>query len=148
MSFAVDANLLVYGSNRDSPYYEASRGFLEERVRGREIFCIAWQTAMAYLRIVTHRQILPSPLSPREALRNLAALEALPHVRMLGELKGFLSAYVEATGGEPLRGNLVPDAHLAAVLLQHDVRTLYTHDSDFRRFSFLDVRNPLAAKGP
>lgn len=146
MSFAVDANLLVYASNRDSPYHEASREFLEERVRGREIFCIAWQTAMAYLRIVTHRRILPSPLSPEEAVHNLAALEALPHVRMLGEREGFLSAYAEATAGEPFRGNLVPDAHLAAVLLQHDVRTLYTHDSDFRRFSFLDVRNPLAAK--
>lgn len=39
---------------------------------------------------------------------------------------------------------LVPDAHLAAILLQHDVRKLYTNDSDFRRFTFLDVRNPLA----
>ena len=44
----------------------------------------------------------------------------------------------------PVRGNLVPDAHLAALLRQHGIRTLYTNDSDFRKFSFLDVRNPFA----
>jgi uncharacterized protein len=40
------------------------------------------------------------------------------------------------------RRNLVPDAHLAALLRQHDIRTLYTTDTDFRKFEFLDVRNP------
>ena len=43
-----------------------------------------------------------------------------------------------------LRGNLVPDAHLASLLRQHGVRTLYTVDRDFRRFPFLDVRDPFA----
>lgn len=47
------------------------------------------------------------------------------------------------TRSVPTRGNLVPDAHLAAVLSQHGVVTLYTHDRDFRKFSFLDVRDPL-----
>jgi hypothetical protein len=42
------------------------------------------------------------------------------------------------------RGNLVPDAHLAALLSQHGVVTLYTRDRDFRKFSFLDVRDPVA----
>ena len=40
----------------------------------------------------------------------------------------------------PTRGNLVPDAHLASI---HGIKTLYTHDRDFRKFSFLDVRDPL-----
>jgi predicted nucleic acid-binding protein len=43
-----------------------------------------------------------------------------------------------------VRGNLVPDAHLAALLLQHGVKTLYTKDTDFRKFDFLNVRDPLA----
>jgi predicted nucleic acid-binding protein len=42
------------------------------------------------------------------------------------------------------RGNLVPDAHLAALLLQHGVRRLYTNDREFRKFDFLETRNPLA----
>jgi predicted nucleic acid-binding protein len=43
-----------------------------------------------------------------------------------------------------VRANLVPDAHLAAVLRQHGVRTLFTRDADFRKFDFLDVRDPFA----
>jgi predicted nucleic acid-binding protein len=42
----------------------------------------------------------------------------------------------------PVRGNLVPDAHLAALLRQHGVTTLYTNDVDFRKFTFLTVVNP------
>lgn len=144
MSFSVDVNLLVYASDRGSPYHVAARAFLEERAAGREIFCIAWATAMSYLRIVTHPGILASPLHPTEALANLGSLADLSHVRMLSEEEGFLEVYAEVTGGEPLRGKLVPDAHFAAILLQHDVRKLYTNDSDFRRFFFLDVRNPFA----
>jgi predicted nucleic acid-binding protein len=44
-----------------------------------------------------------------------------------------------------VRGNLVPDAHLAALLKQHGVRKLHTRDGDFRKFPFLDVRDPFAA---
>ena len=46
-----------------------------------------------------------------------------------------------------MRGNLVPDAHLAALLREHGVRTLYTHHRDFRRFDFRDVRDPFADLG-
>jgi toxin-antitoxin system PIN domain toxin len=143
VSFAVDVNLLLYASDRGSPHHEPARRFLEEKAGGREIFCLAWTTAMSYLRIVTHSGILTHPLAPDEALANLRSLSELPQVRMLSERDGFLDAYADVTGGEPLRGRMVPDAHLAAILLQHDVRTLYTADADFRRFSFLDTRNPL-----
>jgi predicted nucleic acid-binding protein len=44
-----------------------------------------------------------------------------------------------------VRGNLVPDAHLAAILKQHGVRTLFTRDTDFRKFPFLDLRDPFTA---
>ena len=145
MSFAVDVNLLIYASDSGSPFHRASREFLDETARGREICCVAWVTAMSYLRIVTHPGILGSPLTPDEALANLRSLAELPQVRMLAEKEGLLDAYAEVTGGEPLRGKLVPDAHLAAILLQHDVRTLCTHDADFRRFRTLSIRDPLAS---
>jgi hypothetical protein len=145
MSFAFDVNLLIYASDSGSTWHTAARALLEEKAQGREIFCLAWPTALSYLRIVTHPGILGRPLQPDEALGNLRTLAALPHVRMLAERDGFLDAYAEVTGGEPIRGKLVPDAHLAAILLQHDVRMLYTADADFHRFRFLDVHNPFAA---
>jgi toxin-antitoxin system PIN domain toxin len=97
---------------------------------------------MAYLRIATHPRIFAAPLPPDEAWSNIGALLALPHVRAVSELDGFTDAYRHVTGDLVVRGNLVPDAHLAAVLFQHGVRTLYSTDRDFRKFASLDVRDP------
>ncbi|GJL54700.1 MAG: hypothetical protein NPIRA02_18320 [Nitrospirales bacterium] len=99
---------------------------------------------MSYLRIATHPRIFTHPLSPNEVLENIEALLNLPHVRSLSEEEGFLEIYREVTGEVPVRGNLVLDAHLVALLRQHDIKKLYTADTDFLKFSWLDVRNPFA----
>jgi predicted nucleic acid-binding protein len=62
---------------------------------------------------------------------------------VIGEQEGFWRVYSEVTSEVPTRGNLVPDAHLAALLRQNGIRTLYTHDRDFRKFDFLEVKDPL-----
>ena len=143
MSYAVDANLLLYASDRGSPRHAAALGFLQARPSDPDIFCLAWITLMAYLRVATHPRIFSQPLSPAEALTNVGGLLGLPRVRVLSEGDGFLEVYRQVTDGTAIRGNLVPDAHLAALLRQHGVRTLYTADAAFRRFRFLDVRDPL-----
>jgi hypothetical protein len=145
MSFAIDANILLYASDEVSPFASRARAFLDECAAGREVLCLAWTTVMSYLRIATHPAIFTSPLAPDEAMRNIEALLHLPHVRVLSEEEGFWDAYRSLAQGGPIRGNLVPDAHLAAVLRQHGIRTLYSSDRDFRRFDFLEVRDPLAA---
>ena len=66
-----------------------------------------------------------------------------PSCRVIAEEEGFWDVYREVTKDVPTKGNLVPDAHLVALLSQHGVVKLYTHDRDFRKFSFLDVRDPL-----
>ena len=93
--------------------------------------------------MATHPAIFERPLAHEEAARNVEALLAVPHCRVLSEEDGFWECYREVTQAIPARGNLVPDAHLAALLSQHGVVTLYTHDRDFRKFEFLDVRDPL-----
>jgi toxin-antitoxin system PIN domain toxin len=94
------------------------------------------------LRIATHPRIFATPLSAAEAAANVDALLGLPRVCVLSEGEGFMDVYREVTAGSPARGNAVPDAHLASILRQHGVLTLYTVDRDFRRFPFLDVRDP------
>jgi uncharacterized protein len=143
MSFGIDVNILLYASDDSSPLHDKATAFLEQCVAGREVFCLAWLTLMSYLRMSTHASIFERPLTPAQALGNVQALLALPHCRAIGEQEEFLHAFQEVTQDVPTRGNLVPDAHLAAVLSQHGVVTLYTHDKDFRKFSFLDVRDPL-----
>ena len=74
----------------------------------------------------------------------MSELLALPHVSALGEADGFWIHYLETSKAFVTRGNAVPDAHIAALLLQHGVRTFYTRDADFRRFAGLRVKDPCA----
>jgi uncharacterized protein len=144
VSYSLDVNVLLYASDRASDRHERARRFVESCAAGPEILCLTWPTLMSYLRIATHPRIFSQPLSPDEALGNVSALIGLPHVRAVSELDGFLDAYKHVTGEIPVRGNLVPDAHVAAILLQHGIRTLYTSDRDSRKFESLDVRDPFS----
>jgi toxin-antitoxin system PIN domain toxin len=144
VSFALDVNLLLYGSDRSSPLHDRARTFLESCLAGHEVFCLGWPTVMSYLRIATHPAIFEDPLRPDEAMENVETLFEHPHARFLAETDEFWAVYRALTADVPTRGNLVPDAHLAALLRVHGVRTLYTRDRDFLKFPFLDVRDPLA----
>ena len=144
MSFSCDVNVLLYASDSSSPVHQAARSFLKQAAAGGDLFCLGWPTVMSYLRIATHPGVFSAPLTPAEARGNVEALVGLPHVRLLAEEDGFLDVYREVTSGLPVRGNLVPDAHLVALLKQHGVRTLFTRDGDFRKFPFLQVRDPFA----
>jgi len=143
MSFAIDLNILLYASDADCKYYKRAKSFLEECMQKEELFCLGWPTVMGYLRIATHPSIFGRPLTPDEAMANIGTLLRLPHMRFLSEEEGFWDIYREMTAEVPTRGNLVPDAHLAAILRQHGVKKLYSHDRDFLKFGFLDIRDPL-----
>lgn len=141
MSVTVDANVLVYASNEAEPVHEPARLLVERLASGPEIVYLFWPTIMAYLRIVTHPSVLPRPLSPGDAIANIEALLAPPHVRTPGEGDGFWKIY-RATRSDSDRGNDVPDGHLAALMRQHGVGTIYTRDRDFRRFDGIRAEDP------
>lgn len=145
MSFSVDVNILLYASDTASEYHEKAAEFLRNAADGDEVCYLAWTTLMSYLRIATHPRVFASPLSPSDARANVDSLLARPHVRCLSEDERFWPAYCEISKQTHLRGNMVPDAHLATVLRIHGIRTLYTHDRDFARFAFLRIIDPFAA---
>lgn len=144
MSFTVDANVLLYASDLDSPHHERATTLLAQWVAGHEVVYLAWPVLMAYLRISTHPSVFAAPLTPAEARGNVASLLAVPHVRLLGEGAEFWTCYCRATDDVPVRGNLVPDAHVVALMLEHGVREIVTNDSDYRKFGGIRVRNPFA----
>ena len=144
MSYSIDVNVLLYASDRSSVRHERARRFVEGCAASPEVICLTWPTLMSYLRIATHPRIFAAPLTPDEALGNVAALVGLPHARVVSELDGFLDAYRRVAGDMPVRGNLVPDAHVAAILFQHGVRTIYTNDRDFLKFEALEARDPFS----
>lgn len=141
MSLTVDANILVYASNDADPVHATAQALVARLAAGPDLVYLFWPAIMGYLRIVTHRAILPRPLASRDAESNVSALLALSHVRAPGEAAGFWDMYRASTGLQA-RGNLVPDAHLAALMRQHGATTIYTRDRGFRRFDGIRVEDP------
>ena len=144
MSYSLDANVLIYASDESSVFYRQALQFLGERVEDSDLLCLTWLTIMAYQRISTHPAIFKNPLSPAMAWSNISRLLARPRVRVIGEQSGFSGEYERVTGSFSVRGNHVPDAHLATILRQNGVKTIYTADADFRKFPFLEVVDPFA----
>jgi toxin-antitoxin system PIN domain toxin len=144
MSYSLDVNVLLYASDQSSDRHDVARELLESCAAQPQVLCLTWPTLMAYLRIATHPSIFAVPLTPDEALNNVNALLGLPHARVVLEQDGFMDAYMHVTAKAVVRGNLVPDAHVAAILFQNGVGTLYSNDRDFRKFESLEVRDPFA----
>lgn len=143
MSYSIDANLLLYASNTGCAEHLAAMHFIQGRATDPDLLLLTWPTLMAYLRIATHPSIFEYPLAPEAAWANIHRLLDLPRVRLITEDDHFSTAYHAATKGIVVRGNLVPDAHFATILHQHGVHRLYTADTDFLKFRFLEVVNPL-----
>lgn len=147
MSAAIDANLLLYASDSSSPRHDAATERLARIAAGPELVYLFWPVVMAYLRIATHPSVFQKPLDPGLARRNVGSLLARPHVRSPGETPGFWSIFEGTVEHDLVRGNLVSDAHLVALMRQEGVETIWTADRDFRRFEGIRARDPFAERG-
>jgi toxin-antitoxin system PIN domain toxin len=149
MSVTIDANLLLYASDERSPRHDSAVALLARLATGPGLVYLFWPVAMAYLRISTHPSVFDRPLDPAEARQNLDQLVGRAHVRCPGEADGFWQMYQDLVGDDAIRGNLVTDSHIAALMRQHGVSTIFTADRDFRRFPGITTRDPYAeASGP
>jgi toxin-antitoxin system PIN domain toxin len=145
VSAAIDANILLYASDETSPFNERALEALRAYAEGSDLLYVFWPVAIAFLRIATHPAIFERPLSPSTAVANLEALITRPNVRTPGERDGFWATYRAVSDQTVVRGNLVPDAHLVALMRQYGVATVVTHDRDFHKFDRIRVRDPVAA---
>jgi len=144
VSETIDANLLLYASDETSPFHPQALGFLDQLIRAPGLVYLFWPTVMAYLRVATHPAIFARPLPTDIAIGNVEALLGLSNVQTTGEQDRFWQRYRGVAADGSVSGNLVPDAHLVALMLEHGVRTIWTNDRDFRRFDGIDVRDPFA----
>ena len=137
----VDANVLLYAVNASEPRHDEARDWLDGALAGRETVGFAWAVLLAFVRLSTKVGLFPSPLPTSDALRQVRewlaqppSLLVDPTSRHLGVLAGLLTE--TGTGG-----NLVTDAHLAALAVEHG-GTVVTYDSDFGRFRGLTWQPP------
>ncbi|MGH2556486.1 MAG: TA system VapC family ribonuclease toxin [Actinomycetota bacterium] len=144
MSATVDVNVLLYSSDKSSSFHSGALRLLERLARGPDLLYLFWPVVMSYLRMATHPAIFPRPLSTDQAVDNIDQLLSLRHARTPGEEEGFWDMYRATMAGVVVRGNLVPDAHLVALMRQNGVSTIWSHDRDFRKFDGIQVRDPFA----
>jgi toxin-antitoxin system PIN domain toxin len=142
MSYALDANILLYASDEDSPLHARSLEVMTRAARGPGIVYLFWPAIMAYLRLATHPSVFRRPLSVAEATANVEALIGRPHVQTPGEQERFWQRYRDVATDVAPAGNLVPDAHLVGLMLENGVRTIWTHDRDYRLFRGIEVHDP------
>ena len=137
-----DANLLLYAYNVDAAEHNKSRQWLEAQLSGSNLFCFAWQTITAFVRISTNQRAFAAPLSTKEATSIVTDWLERPQTVLLtpGENHWAIFQKLLETGQAP--GPLVMDAHLAALAVEHGA-TLASSDRDFARFPELKLTNPL-----
>ncbi len=140
----VDANILIYGIDRDSPSHLPARRWLEDAFSGSEPIGLAWIVLLSFVRLVTRDGILRRPLDEAAALAYVDEWIELPVSRIVmpteahwGVLRGLLAHAGTA-------GNLTNDAHLAALALEHNAK-ISSADHDFLRFAGIQLINPLTA---
>ena len=136
MSYSLDVNLLLYASDASSRH-PAAAGF-----QGKS-FPQGEGPSRRRSRTASGHEVFSTPLHPRTAWDNVQRLIGLPRATLIGEEDEFAQHYANTMAELAVRGNLVPDAHLATILRQHGVTTIYTNDADFRKFEFLQAINPL-----
>jgi toxin-antitoxin system PIN domain toxin len=139
----VDANLLVYAANHSAPEHDQARGWLDDRLNGTARVGVPWPSLLAFVRLVTNPAILRRPVSVEGAWQQVEQWlsrdvvwtpePSAGHVEILGPLMGLPF----------MTSRLVPDAHLAALAIEHGL-TLCSTDGDFARFPDLKWENPLA----
>ena len=139
-----DVNLLLYAVDSSSPRYAAAREWLESQLSGVETFGFPVAVLLAFVRLSTQPRIFSRPLAPAEAFDVVEGWLAQPCATMVSPGDRHLFLVRELL--EPLgaAGNLVSDAHLAALAIEHGAE-LCSADTDFARFRRLRWSNPLAA---
>src|SRR5680860_508783 len=142
MSVTVDANILLYATDTSSERHDRAGQLLRELIAGPTLLYVVWPVIMAFLRIGTHPSVFARPLAPAQARDNVSSLLDQPLVRTTGEAPGFWQEFERVAATHVVRGNLVTDAHVAALMRQHQVPLIWTADRDFRAFAGITSPDP------
>lgn len=143
----VDANLLVYAHVRSFPQHDKAREWLDGKINGTAPVGLPWPSLLAFVRLICNPRIFDRPRSISSAWQQVETWRRQDSVWIplpTERHHEILAPLMASTEG---RANLVPDAHLAALAMEHGL-ALCSADGDFARFEGLDWRNPMQEDPP
>jgi uncharacterized protein len=143
--FVVDTNILLYTANSDCREHDVCLDLLERARNQPGAWYATWSILYGFLRIVTHPRVLSHPWETGAAWRFVSSLLSSPGFSILVPTDRHALVLSEIINEIPdLAGNILSDLHVAALMREHGITTIYTRDVDFHRFPFLRVIDPVS----
>lgn len=139
---ALDTNILVHARREELAHHQAARDLVKRLAEGEEPWALPWPCVYEFLRVITHPRVFDPPTDLDIALEDLESLLSSPALVLLSEGTAHRTHLRRTVEPGRALGNLVHDAHIAALAIEHGVRELWTLDRDFARFPGLRTRNP------
>ncbi len=131
---AVDTNILVYSEIISSAHHRTARSLLTELAEGVVPWAIPWPCIYEFVRVVTHPRVFSPPVPLTVVLHDLDQILRSTTLVLLSETErhaDLMKSILDASG---VAGNLLHDAHIAALCLEHGISEFITGDRDFSRF--------------
>lgn len=143
--FVVDTNVLVYAAEKNFAEHKQCRKHLESWRAQADAWYTTWGILYEFLRVVTHPKVFLKPWTVAQAWGFAEALLSSPGLSVLVETSRHNDVARKTFTEVPLlQGNLIHDAHTAVLMREHGIHQIYTRDTDFHRFPFLKVIDPLS----
>lgn len=129
----VDANILLYAVNEDSIHHADANAWLDRALGGEDTVGLSWIVLLAFVRISTRPGIFAHPLQTGEAMQQVDDWITAPGGVAIHPGPAHVEHLATLLGAVGHGGNLVNDAHLAALALEHRAE-IVSYDTDFARF--------------
>ena len=139
----VDANILLYAEDSLQSRHQQARAWWDDQLSGTGVVCLCWTVLSAFIRIGTNPRVFDHPLSLEQALARVQSWLDQPCTRVVRPTERHWTVFKQVLTDGQAVANLVTDAHLAALAIEHGCELVST-DLDFARFPKLKWRNPLA----
>jgi len=142
---AIDTNILILAEVESSPRHGPALDLLRGLAEGALPWAIPWPCLYEFLRVVTHPRVFHPPVPLNIALQDLKQILASPSLFLLAETGRHASVLEQVLRQAGPTGNLIQDAHIVALCLEHGISELITGDRDLSRFEGLKIVNPFAS---
>jgi uncharacterized protein len=139
---ALDTNILVHAHRHGTSHHEPALALLASLAGGPAPYALFWPSLYEFLRVVTHHRVFDPPSTTAEALEAIQDFLTPPVAQVLSETDRHPALLERVVQESRVTGNLIHDAHLVALAIEHGVHEILTLDGDFARFPQVASRNP------